>query len=78
MTKIFTGKIIATNQMAKTVVVETESHRPHPLYKKVMKKNKKILAHLEGLEVNVGERVKIAETRPISKRKHFKVMEVCQ
>ncbi len=74
--KVLTGKIVGINRMPKTVTVETESFRRHPLYKKIVRKNKKILAHLEGPEVKLGDKVKIGETRPISKNKHFKVLEV--
>ena len=76
MTKILMGKVIKGDKSTKTVVVETEFLRPHPLYKKLVKKNKKILAHLEGLEIKIGDVVRIGETRPLSKRKHFKVLEV--
>ncbi len=76
MTKILTGKVIKTDKLTKTVTVETEFLRPHPLYKKLVRKNKKILVHLEGQEVAMGNVVKIGETRPLSKRKHFKILEV--
>ena len=76
MTKILMGKIIKEDKFKKTVTVETEFLRPHPLYKKLVKKNKKILAHIDGLEIKIGNVVRIGETRPISKRKHFKILEV--
>lgn len=76
MTKILTGKVIKADKSKKTVTVETEFLRPHPLYKKLVKKNKKILAHLDNKEVVVGNIVRIGETRPLSKRKHFKILEV--
>jgi small subunit ribosomal protein S17 len=76
MTKILTGKVIETKKMLQTVTVEITSFRRHPLYKKKVKKSRKVLAQLEGLEVEVGDLVEIGETRPISKNKHFKVLGV--
>ena len=74
--KVLTGKIVSCGKIIKTVTVEVENRRPHPLYKKVVKKNKRYLVHLEGIEVKKGDRVKIGETRPISGKKHFRVLEV--
>lgn len=76
MVKVLTGKVISCGKIPKTVTVEVEVRRPHPLYKKLVKKSQKFLAHLEGPEVKVGDVVKIGEIRPISKRKHFKILEV--
>ena len=76
MIKVLTGKVVSCGKIPKTATVEIESRRPHPLYKKLVKKNQKFLVHLEGLEVKVGDVVKIGEIRPISKRKHFKILEV--
>lgn len=76
MTKTFIGKVIKTNKMRQTITVGIESRRPHPLYKKMIKKNKKILTHLEKGEVKEGDLVKISQTKPISKKKHFKFIEV--
>lgn len=75
MSKILTGKIIKTN-MQKTVVVAIQSRRPHPIYKKLVKKTTKIKADVGDLELKVGDVVKMQEVRPISKGKHFKVVEV--
>lgn len=75
MAKILIGKVVAV-KMPKTVTVEVQSRRPHPLYKKIVRKTKKYKVHNESFEVKVGSRVKIAETRPLSKEKHFKVAEV--
>ncbi len=74
--KVLTGKIVGINRMTKTVTVEIESFRKHPLYKKIVRRSKKILVHLEGPEVKWGDKVRIGEVRPISKNKHFKVLEV--
>lgn len=74
MTKILTGKVVSIGKMTKTVTVEVEHQRPHPLYKKIVKKTKKFLVDTGGLEVKMGDTVKIRQTRPISKRKYFKVL----
>ena len=73
--KTFTG-IVATTKMNKTVVVSISRIVTHPLYKKQLRKIKRIKAHNENLELKEGDRVKIVETRPISKDKHFRVSEV--
>ena len=74
--KTLTGKVIS-RKMQKTVVVEVESSRPHPLYKKIIKKRKKFKVHNENLKLKVGDKVEIVQTRPISKEKHFKVAKIC-
>jgi len=75
MAKSLIGKVIST-KMEKTVVVEVKKDRPHPLYKKRMVTSKRFKAHNENADVKVGDMVKIEETKPISKDKHFKVSEV--
>jgi small subunit ribosomal protein S17 len=75
MQKILNG-IVVSNKMANTVVVEVTRKVAHPLYKKLIKKSKKFTADSTGIEVNVGDRVKIGSIRPISKTKYFKVLEV--
>lgn len=76
MSKVLLGEIVVVGKSPRTVTVEVKTTHPHPLYKKLVKKNKKILADIQGIEVSLGDMVKIGETRPISKRKHFKVLEV--
>lgn len=71
--KSLTGEVIST-KMAKTATVKVERRWHHPLYKKIVKKSKKYLAHNE-LGVSVGDKVRIQETRPISKRKRWKIVE---
>lgn len=73
MGKILKGKVVST-KMQKTVVVRVERVYAHPLYKKIIRKHKKYKAHNETLELVVGDMVKIAETAPTSKDKHFKVI----
>ncbi len=70
--KTLTGTVIST-KMEKTVVVTVERRWRHPLYKKIVKRSKKYLAHDE-FAVKEGETVTIQETRPISKLKRWKVM----
>lgn len=73
--KIFIGKVIS-NKMSKTVVVEIERRVAHPVYKKIIKRFTKIKADTNNLEVNLGQNVKIEQSKPISLGKHFKVIEV--
>jgi small subunit ribosomal protein S17 len=61
--------------MQKTVVVKVERKFRHPLYRKIIIRHKKYKAHNEKLELVIGDKVKIEETRPISKDKHFNVIE---
>ncbi len=72
--KIMEGKIVSISE--KTAIVEVYSKTPHPLYKKLIKRSKKFKADIAGQNVALGERVKIAEGRPISKDKHFRISEV--
>lgn len=74
MPKVLEGKIVS-NKMTRTVVVEVVRKTPHPLYKKLIKRSKKFLADTGEKMYEVGQTVKIVETRPMSKTKHFKVME---
>ncbi len=73
--KILRGYIIRVTS-EKTVVVETSRKIAHPLYKKLLTRTKKFLVDPNSKEVKIGDQVKIEETRPISKNKHFKIVEV--
>lgn len=75
MKKTFTGKIISL-KMNRTAVVEVTRKNPHPLYKKLLKRTTKFKADTADLTLEVGQKVKIVETKPISKDKSFKVLEV--
>jgi len=75
MQKIFEGTIISL-KMNNTAVVEVVRRKPHPLYKKLLKRNKKYKVDTAGQTFAKGDRVKIIETRPISKEKNFKIIEV--
>jgi len=70
-----TGVVIGNN-MKKTVTVLVERPVRHPLYKKTIKKRKKFLAHDEYEKCKVGDVVKIIETKPLSKRKRWRVLEI--
>lgn len=74
MAKILTGKVIS-NKMQKTIIVMVERRFRHLLYKKVITKHKKYKVHNEKTDIKVGDTVRIKETRPISKDKHFTVVE---
>lgn len=73
--KIFEG-IVVSGGKNKTVVVEVSRRTPHPLYRKLMRLSKKLKADTGDLEVMIGNKVKIGETRPMSKGKYFKVLEI--
>ncbi|MBI2626056.1 MAG: 30S ribosomal protein S17 [Candidatus Nealsonbacteria bacterium] len=67
--------IIASNKMQKTVVVEVESLKEHPIYKKRLKFHNRYKAHVENGEYNIGDKVVIEECRPISKDKKWMVIK---
>ena len=69
------GEVIAS-KMAKTIVVRVERRFPHPRFKKVVTGYKKFYAHDEKAEAKVGDTVRIEETRPISKLKRWRLVEV--
>ena len=71
------GEVIS-NKMAKTIIVRVERRFPHPRYKKVVTGYKKFYAHDEKSEAKVGDRVRIQETRPLSKMKRWRLMEVVE
>ena len=69
------GKVVS-NSMEKSIVVKVEYLVSHPLYKKRIKKSTKFMAHDEKDICSIGDKVKIAETRPLSKRKRWRVTEI--
>jgi len=73
--KIKLGRVVS-NKMDKTVVVAVESYRPHPIYKKAVRRIKKFKAHDEQNACHIGDMVKIEETRPLSKEKRWRVVEI--
>ena len=68
--------VVIADRMDKTIVVEVERREPHPIYGKVIRKVKKFYAHDEKKEARVGDRVRILETRPISKLKRWRLSEI--
>ena len=73
--KRLVGKVVS-NKMQKTVVVEVERTRRHPLYGKVIRVHKNYKAHDENNQCKIGDQVRIVESRPYSKDKHFRVEEI--
>jgi len=67
---------VVGNKMNKTVVVAVESLKSHPLYKKTIRRRVKLKAHDENEACNLGDVVKIVETRPLSKTKRWRVVEI--
>ena len=68
--------VVVSNKMQKTVVVAVENLVKHPMYHKYIKRTSKFLAHSETNDCNIGDRVIIEESRPLSKRKRWTVREV--
>lgn len=73
--KTFDGVVVGV-KMQKTATIRITRSFPHPLYKKLIKRDKKINADISNFSPHVGDRVKIVETKPMSKTKHFKITEV--
>jgi small subunit ribosomal protein S17 len=71
------GEVIA-NKMAKTITVRVERRFPHPKFKKVVTGYKKFYAHDEKSEAKIGDRVRIEETRPLSKTKRWRLVEIVE
>mgnify|MGYP002587987164 FL=1 len=71
------GKVVS-DKMDKTIVVAIEDNVKHPLYKKIVKRTYKLKAHDENNECNIGDRVKVMETRPLSKDKRWRVVEILE
>jgi small subunit ribosomal protein S17 len=68
--------LVVSSKMAKTVVVAVETRKVHPLYKKAIRLTKKYKAHDENNACKIGDKVKIVETRPLSKEKRWRVAEI--
>jgi len=69
---------VVSNKMDKTVVVSIADNVRHPLYKKIIKRTVKLKAHDEGNACNIGDKVEIMETRPLSKDKRWRVVEILE
>lgn len=77
MKKQYTGKVVS-NKMQQTVVVQVDRKFRHPLYHKLVQKRKKFYADTRGLEIPMGSKVTIIQSRPISKLKRWQVVEVVE
>lgn len=75
--KTRTGKV-TSNKMDKTIVVAIEDHVKHPLYNKIVKRTYKLKAHDENNDCNIGDTVKVMETRPLSKDKRWRLVEIIE
>ena len=73
--KTLTGTVVS-NKMDKSVVVSVERLVKHPVYQKYIRKKAKFMAHDEGNECRIGDRVLLTETRPLSKQKRFKISKI--
>lgn len=71
------GKVVS-NKMDKTIVVAIENSVKHPLYKKIVKRTYKLKAHDENNECNIGDKVKVMETRALSKEKRWRLVEIVE
>ena len=71
------GKVVS-NKADKTITVLVETYKKDPLYGKRVKSSKKYAAHDEKNEAKIGDTVRIAETRPLSKNKHFRLVEIVE
>ncbi|MDP4092443.1 MAG: 30S ribosomal protein S17 [Bacillota bacterium] len=71
------GKVVS-DKMDKTIVVAIETSVKHPLYGKIVKRTYKLKAHDENNECKIGDKVKVMETRPLSKEKRWRLMEIIE
>ncbi|MGI6702208.1 MAG: 30S ribosomal protein S17 [Christensenellales bacterium] len=70
--------VVVSDKMDKTVVCEVQNVSKHPLYKKTIKKTSKIKVHDENNECGIGDKILIAETRPLSRDKHWRLVEIIE
>ena len=70
--------MVKSNKMDKTIVVSIEDNVRHPLYKKIIKRTLNLKAHDEKNECNIGDRVLVMETRPLSKDKRWRLVEIIE
>ena len=75
--KTRTGKVVS-DKMDKTIVVAIQDRVKHPLYKKIVDRTYKLKAHDENNECKIGDRVKVMETRPLSKDKRWRLVEIIE
>lgn len=77
MRKVTMGKVVS-DKMDKTIVVAVEDSVKHPLYKKIVKRTQRFKAHDENNDCRIGDRVKIMETRPLSKDKNWRLVRIIE
>ena len=70
--------LVTSDKMDKTIVVSVTDNVKHPLYNKIVKRTYKLKAHDENNECNIGDRVKVMETRPLSKHKRWRLVEIVE
>ena len=70
--------VVVSNKMQKTITVAIERRVPHPIYKKYFRKTTKLMAHDEKNECQAGDKVKIMETRPLSSKKRWRLVEIVE
>jgi len=70
--------VVTSNKMEKSITVSVERRLPHPIYGKFVKRSKKFMAHDEKNECQIGDVVRITETRPMSKTKRWRLSEVLE
>jgi small subunit ribosomal protein S17 len=70
--------VVVSNKMQKSIVVEIERREKHPIYGKFIKKTSRFMAHDEKNDCNIGDTVRIMETRPLSKRKCWRLVEIIE
>ena len=75
--KTRTGKVVS-DKMDKTITVAIEDHVKHPLYGKIVKRTYKLKAHDENNECNIGDTVRVMETRPLSKDKRWRLVDIIE
>jgi small subunit ribosomal protein S17 len=75
--KVRTG-VVVSDRMDKTVIVRIESQKRHPLYGKTVRRSSRLAAHDEANQAHVGDVVRVMETRPLSKSKRWRVVEIVE
>lgn len=75
--KVRSGYVVS-DKMSKTIVVQLEDRKQHALYGKIMRTNSRVKAHDENETAGIGDLVRIEETRPLSKDKHFRLVEIIE
>ncbi|NPD44353.1 MULTISPECIES: 30S ribosomal protein S17 [unclassified Lentimicrobium] len=70
--------LVVSNKMDRSIVVEIETKKKHPIYGKFVKQTNKLMAHDDANDCNIGDTVKIMETRPLSKNKRWRLVEIIE